>query len=116
MADFTRYMRRIFDERRLDPRDDLISLLLQAEEDGDKLREEELFSMVILLIVAGHETVVDLIGNGMLALLQHPEQMKLLQSNWALLPSAIEEMVRYDGPIERATMRFAGEIFPWQMA
>ncbi|HRW04584.1 MAG TPA: cytochrome P450 [Caldilineaceae bacterium] len=112
MEDFTRYMRRIFDERRQEPRNDLISLLLQAEEDGDTLREEELFSMVILLIVAGHETVVDFLGNGVLALLQNPAQMALLQSDWSHLPAAIEEMARYDGPIERATMRFAAENIP----
>ncbi len=112
MADFTGYMRRVFEERRQAPRDDLISLLLQAEEDGDKLREEELFSMVILLIVAGHETVVDFIGNGVLALLQHAEQCALLQKEWNHLPTALEEMARYDGPIERATMRFAAEEIP----
>lgn len=109
MEDFTRYMRQIFAARRREPRNDLISHLLQAEENGDTLSEEELFSMVILLIVAGHETTVNLIGNGMLALLQHPEQKALLQAQPALLPAAIEEMIRYDGPVERATMRFAAE-------
>ncbi len=112
MEDFTRYMRRIFDERRQEPRDDLISLLLQAEEDGDTLREEELFSMVILLIVAGHETAVNLIGNGVLSLLQHPTEMARLQQDWTLLPTAVEEMARYDGPVERATMRFAATEIP----
>lgn len=109
MEDFTRYMRQIFAARRREPRNDLISHLLQAEENGDTLSEEELFSMVILLIVAGHETTVNLIGNGMLALLQHPEQKALLHAQPALLPAAIEEMIRYDGPVERATMRFAAE-------
>lgn len=109
MADFTGYMRKVFAERRHAGRDDLISLLLRAEDDGDQLREEELFSMVILLIVAGHETAVNLIGNGMLALLQHPEQRERLQASPALLPTAIEEIARYDGPVERATMRFAAE-------
>lgn len=109
MEDFTRYMRQVFAARRREPRNDLISHLLQAEENGDTLSEEELFSMVILLIVAGHETTVNLIGNGMLALLQHPEQKALLQAQPALLPAAIEEMIRYDGPVERATMRFATE-------
>lgn len=112
MEDFTRYMRRVFAERRQMPHDDLISLLLQAEEAGDSLREEELFSMVILLIVAGHETVADFLGNGVLALLQHPAQMQLLQHDWSYLPTVIEEMARYDGPIERATMRFATEDLP----
>lgn len=109
MEDFTRYMRQVFAARRRAPRNDLITHLLQAEENGDTLSEEELFSMVILLIVAGHETTVNLIGNGMLALLQHPEQHAFLQAHPALLPAAIEEMIRYDGPVERATMRFAAE-------
>ena len=107
MEDFTGYMRRIFAERRQQPQDDLISLLLQAEEAGDQLREEELFSMIILLLVAGHETAVDLISNGVLALLQHPDQLALLNAQPALLDAAIEEMIRYDGPVERATIRFA---------
>ena len=109
MEDFTGYMRAIFNERRQSPRDDLITLLLQAEEAGDRLREDELFSMVILLIVAGHETVVNLIGNGVLALLHHPEQMALLRARPDLIESAVEEMVRFDGPVERATMRFAAD-------
>ncbi|MDQ3250642.1 MAG: cytochrome P450, partial [Chloroflexota bacterium] len=91
------------------PQPDLISALLHAEEQGDKLSEEELYSMVILLIVAGHETVVDLIGNGVLALLQNPAQLTLLHQQPALLDAAIEEIVRYDGPVERATIRFAAQ-------
>lgn len=109
MEDFTGYMRRILAERRQQPRDDLLTLLLQAEEAGDKLREDELFSMIILLLVAGHETAVNLISNGVLALLQHPEQMALLRAQPELLEGAVEEMIRYDGPVERATMRFAAE-------
>lgn len=107
MADFTNYMGRIFAERRQHPQADLLTLLLQAEEAGDKLREEELFSMIILLLVAGHETAVNLIGNGLLALLQHPDQLRLLQAQPALIEGALEEIIRYDGPVERATMRFA---------
>ncbi len=72
MEDFTAYFRQIFVERRQNPKEDLITLLLHAEEQGDKLSEEELFSMMSLLIVAGHETVVDLISNGIFALLQQP--------------------------------------------
>lgn len=109
MEDFTAYLRTVFAERRQRPRADLISSLLQAEEAGDRLSEEELFSMMILLIVAGHETVVNLIGNGMLALLQHPDQLALLRQQPALVRNAVEESLRYDGPVERATMRFAAE-------
>lgn len=109
MEHFTNYMRQLFAERRQQPREDLLTSLLQAEEAGDKLSEEELFSMMILLIVAGHETVVDLIGNGVFALLQHPAQWARLQAQPTLLEAAIEEMIRYDGPVERATMRFAAQ-------
>jgi cytochrome P450 len=107
MEDFTNYLRVIFAARRATPRDDLITSLLHAEEAGDMLGEEELFSMVLLLIVVGHETTVNLIGNGVLALLQQPEQYQLLQKNPTLLPGAVEEILRYDCPVERAPMRFA---------
>jgi cytochrome P450 PksS len=107
MEDFTGYMRRAFGQRRGNPQADLLTQLLQVEEAGDRLGEEELFSMMILLIVAGHETTVNLIGNGVLALLRHPEQRALLQQQPALIDAAIDEIIRYDGPVERATMRFA---------
>lgn len=106
---FTEYLGEIFAARRQEPRNDLISALIGAEEGGDRLSEEELYSMVVLLIVAGHETTVNLIGNGTLALLRNPEQLALLKANPALMPNAIEELLRYDGPVERATMRFAAE-------
>jgi cytochrome P450 PksS len=109
MEDFTSYLRAIFAARRAQPRDDLISSLLAAEEAGDVLSEDELFSMILLLIVVGHETSVNLIGNGTLALLQHPAAWRQLQSDPSLLPSAVEEMLRYDCPVERAPMRYAAE-------
>jgi cytochrome P450 PksS len=107
MLDFTTYMRDQFQQRRYEPRDDLLTSLLQAEEAGDQLSEEELFSMVILLIVAGHETMVNALGNGVLALLRHSEQMAQLRRDPSLTPGAVEEMLRYDAPVERATTRFA---------
>lgn len=106
MQDFTDYLRSICAERRVDPKDDLISSLLQVEEAGDRLSEEELFSMVLLLIVVGHETSVNLIGNGMLALLEHPEVADELRSDPRLMPLAVEELIRYGNPVERAPMRF----------
>ena len=109
MIEFTNYLGQVFAERRRNPKDDLITALIQAEEAGDKLSEEELYSMVILLIVAGHETTVNLIGNGMLALLRNPDQFALLKSQPELMPNAVEEFLRYDGPVERATPRFATE-------
>jgi cytochrome P450 len=109
MTDFTDYLRARFEERRQQPQNDLITALIQAETEGEQLSEAELFSMVILLIVAGHETTVNLIGNGVRALLLHPEQMARLKRDPALIDTAVEELLRYDGPVERATMRFAAE-------
>ena len=80
MQEFMTYLRNLFDERRETPGDDLLSALLQAEADGDSLSEMELFSMLVLLIIAGHETTVSLIANAMVALWQHPDQLELLQA------------------------------------
>jgi len=109
MQAFTDYLRAMFDEKRKNPKDDLISALVQAEEAGDKLSEDELMAMVFLLLVAGHETTVNLIGNGSLALLQHPDQLRKLREDPALIKPAIEELLRYDGPVETSTERFARE-------
>lgn len=106
---FNRYLRSFFKIRRADPRDDLTSALIQAEEAGDKLSEDELLAMVFLLLVAGHETTVNLIGNGVLALLEHPEQMERLRSNPSLIQSAVEELLRYTSPVFMSTERFARE-------
>jgi cytochrome P450 len=109
MLAFTDYLRALFDEKRKNPRDDLISALVRAEEAGDKLSEDELLAMVFLLLIAGHETTVNLIGNGMLALLQHPDELQRLKDDPSLTKPAIEELLRYDGPVETSTERFARE-------
>ncbi len=109
VRDLLLYFRALFADRRRAPQDDLISDLLQAEEAGDRLTDEELTSMVALLVVTGHETTVNLIGNGVLALLQHPAQWAQLQVQPDLLASAVEEMLRYDGPVETSTTRWAAE-------
>ncbi|MDR0269712.1 cytochrome P450, partial [Paenibacillus sp.] len=109
MQSFIKYMGHLIEERRKNPADDLISALIQAETEGEKLTENELYSMIFLLIVAGHETTVNLIGNGVFALLQHPEQLEKLRSNPELISSAIEEILRFSGPVELATSRWAGE-------
>jgi cytochrome P450 len=109
MTDFTDYLRKLFAERRQHPRDDLITALLQVEEQGDRLSEPELFSMVVLLIVAGHETTVTLIGNSVLALLTHPEKLEELKRDPSLWPNAVEEFLRYDSPVERALTRWVTE-------
>ena len=104
---FVAYLTELFAARRAAARDDLISALLQAEAAGDQLSQSELFSTVVLLIVAGHETTVSLIGNAALALLRHPEALTRLRADPARMPAAVEEFLRYDSPVERALVRFA---------
>ena len=106
---FLTYLADISEQRREDPREDLLSALVQAEEAADRLSEIELYSMLMLLIVAGHETTVNLIGNGVVALIQHPEQLALLRADPSLIGGAIEELLRYDSPVESSTDRFALE-------
>ena len=106
MIEFIAYLRRLVTEKRSNPGDDLLSGLVLAEAEGDKLSENELLSMIFLLIVAGHETTVNLIGNGMLALFEHPQQRARLQEDQNLLKTAIEEMLRYYGPVEMSLTRW----------
>jgi cytochrome P450 PksS len=104
---FLRYVRKLIRARRACPRDDLVSALIQAEEAGQQLSEDEQVAMIVLLLVAGHETTVNLIGNGTLALLEHPDQMEKLRSDPSLIRSAVEELLRYGSPVETSTERFA---------
>jgi cytochrome P450 len=106
---FIRYLRRFFERRRRDPQDDLATALIQAEEAGDKLSRDELLAMVFLLLIAGHETTVNLIGNGMLALLEHPDTMNELRRDPALIKTAVEELLRYTSPVFMSTERYARE-------
>ncbi len=94
------YLSAIIERRRSDPRDDLISALIQAEEEGDKLTHEELLLTLVLLLVAGNETTKNLVGNGLLALLRHPEELAALRENPQLMESAIDELLRYDSPVQ----------------
>ena len=103
---FLRYIRKLVRLRRDHPQGDLTSALVQAEEAGDHLSEDEMVAMIFLLLIAGHETTVNLIGNGVLALLTHADQMAQLRGDLSLMPSAIEELLRFDGPLEMATERF----------
>jgi cytochrome P450 len=107
--EFTDYLMASFAKVRQEPGDDLISQLVAAEESGEQLTERELLGVVSLLIIAGHETTVNLIGNGILALLEHPEQRDLLIQQPELIHQAIEEMLRYNGPVEFSTSRWASE-------
>ena len=101
-SELMRYFTELVELRRLDPRQDLISALIAVEEQGDKLTELELYSMCVQLFVAGHETTMNLIGNGMLALLEHPAQLDRLRAEPARTRIAVEEFLRYDSPVQRA--------------
>jgi cytochrome P450 len=94
------YFQQLFDLRRKSPGDDLITQLVQAEEDGSKLTNEELTANIILLFGAGHETTVNLIGNGLLALHRNPDQLALLKARPELITNAIEEFLRYDSSVQ----------------
>ena len=95
------WLRGLFEERRRQPKDDLVSRLVAVEEEGEMLTGTELVATCITLITAGHETTTGLITNGMLALLHHPEQRELLEENPALIESAVDEFLRYDPPFQR---------------
>jgi cytochrome P450 len=100
------YLGEVVEKRRVEPRDDLISGMVQAEEAEDKLSTQEIYSTCLLLLVAGNETTTNLIGNGMLALLRNPDQLARLREDRSLLESTVEELLRYDSPVQ-ATSRLA---------
>ncbi|MFJ4918694.1 cytochrome P450 [Streptomyces sp. NPDC088725] len=100
----------IEDKRCSGPTDDLLSALLRTSaEEGDRLSASELRAMAFILLIAGHETTVNLISNGVRALLAHPDQLAALRADFSLIDGAVEEMLRYDGPVETATLRFTKE-------
>jgi len=109
---FLKYIRGLIEARRRNPKDDLISALVAAEEAGDKLTSDELLSMVLLLLIAGYETTVNLISCGTLALLEHPDQWERLRAEPRLVSSAVEEMLRFYTPIDYATYRWAHDDMP----
>jgi len=104
-----RYFQTLLAARRREPADDLLSALIWARDEGDRLSENELLSMVFLLLVAGHETTVNLIASGTLALLLNPGELARLRADRALLGGAVEELLRYVNPVNNATFRFAAE-------
>jgi cytochrome P450 len=103
------YLGGLCEARRAAPRDDLISALVQAEEQGERLSSEELIANLIMLFFAGHETTVNLIGNGLLALHRHPAELAKVRADRGLVPSAVEEMLRYDNPTQIAGVRCTTE-------
>ncbi|MCM3293152.1 cytochrome P450 [Paenibacillus sp. MER 180] len=110
---FTDYITNLIEQRRQDPKEDLLSLLVQAESEGDSLSEKELISTIILLIIAGHETTVNLVGNGIFTLLNHADELEKLRNTPSLMDSAVEELLRFMGPVEFATNRWIGEDYEW---
>lgn len=111
LSEFITYLQYLVDIKRKEPKEDLVSALILAESEGHKLSARELYSMIMLLIVAGHETTVNLITNTVLALLENPNQLQLLKDNPKLIDSAIEEGLRYYSPVEVTTARWAMEPF-----
>jgi len=103
----TRYLSTVFAARRRDPRDDLVSALVNAEQDGDRLSDDELMSMVYLLLIAGYMTTAHLIGNATLLLLRHPDQLDLLRRRPELISVAVEELLRFESPLELTSVCYA---------
>ncbi len=116
-VEFSDYICGLIAERRKAPKEDLISALVSVEAEGEKLSVDEMVAMCILLLVAGHETTVNLIGNGTLALLRHPDQWEKLKADPALIKPAVEELLRYDSPVQLTArwimddFEFAGQQF-----
>jgi cytochrome P450 len=105
IADFIDYLREIIRKRRTDPRDNLLQAMISAEEQGDKLSEEELLGNCVLLLAAGHGTTTHLLGNGLLALLRHTDQLARWKNDPSLAPYAVAELLRYDSPVQLNSRR-----------
>ncbi|GGR31882.1 cytochrome P450 family protein [Streptomyces netropsis] len=103
------YLHQLVEAKRRTPAADLLTDLVHASDDDGRLSPQELVAMTFLLLVAGHETTVNLIGNGTLALLRHPDQLAALRADPSLMPSAIEEFLRYEGPLNTASLRYTTE-------
>jgi len=110
LAELTDYLTTLSNSRRQNPRNDLISALVGVVEEGERLTQEELIANVTILLSAGHETTSNLIGNGLLALLRNPDQMQMLRDHPRLVSSAVEEMMRYDNPVQIAYRSAAEDV------
>jgi pimeloyl-[acyl-carrier protein] synthase len=100
LGNFAMYFLGLIEQRRQDPQDDLVSAMLAAEEKGEKLEVDELLALCVLVFIAGHETTQNLIGNGLLALLRNPDQLQKLASDPSLAKGAVEELLRFDSPVQ----------------
>jgi cytochrome P450 len=110
VEEFADYLTNLVRKRRAEPADDLMSALVAVQDCGDRFTDDELISTCFLLLVAGHETTINLVGNSMLALLRHPGQLRRLRQDPALIRSAIEELLRYDGTVQITTRIVKGEV------
>ena len=107
--EFDAYFRHVIAKRRVDPRDDILSALVQAEEAGERLSEREMLNMLRLLLIAGNETTTNFIGNGVLALLRNPAELERLREDPSLIPAAVEELMRFDAPVQTDFRRVLGD-------
>jgi cytochrome P450 len=110
MDEMSAYFEGLFEERRANPRNDLVSGLLRAEMDGEKLSFDELLQMLILLLVAGNETTTNLIGNAMQEFIANPEQLARVEADRSLIPSALEEVLRIHSPVQATVRRAARDL------
>jgi cytochrome P450 len=101
LAEFRAFLEPLIEDRRARPQEDLISILASTDELGERLTDDEIVSTCIVLLFAGHETTANLIGNGLLALLKNPDQLELLRAEPERMPAAVEELLRYDSPVQR---------------
>jgi cytochrome P450 len=108
----TEYANALIDARRKEPRDDMVSELVRATENGDRLTQGELIAMIFVLVVAGHITTIYSIGNAVAQLLTHPTELAKLQADLSLMPRAVDELLRFDGPSGIGTFRFTKEEIP----
>src|SRR5436309_1907786 len=99
-SELVQYFDELIARRRAHPQENLISALLAADDRGDFLSQQELLGMLLLLLVGGHETTVNLIANGLLALLRNPDQLELIRTDDGIGKRAIEELLRYDSPVQ----------------
>ncbi len=117
VVEFSNYLKGLIDRRRTSPQDDLISALVEAEEEGNRLSEDELIATCILMLNAGHEATVNAIANGMLAFFRHPQQFDILKRSPDYLKTAVEEILRYDTPLQlfrrwvREDLEYRGKTF-----
>ncbi|WP_209508336.1 cytochrome P450 [Streptomyces griseochromogenes] len=109
-VEFREYVSGHIKERRATPREDILSLLVHADVDGERLTDAEIIANIQFLFVAGHETTVNLIGNGLLALLRHPEQLRILRENPELIANSVDEISRYDTPVQIVSRILGGSV------